>query len=66
MNSLEFRIQVNPRPQGVELTVISPDAEVQTLGVVSEPAHLPALMTQVSAYLALELLNAVWEVRSGM
>lgn len=66
MTALEFRVQVNPRPQGVELSWTTPDGDVIQLGTVTTPANIPALMSQVSGFIALELVNAVWEVRSGM
>lgn len=63
--SLEMRVLVNPRADRIEVSLITFDGEIEPLGEVHTPSQLPALMQQVSAYIALHLVNAVWEAKSS-
>lgn len=60
-----YTVEIEREGEGVAVNVVTPDGELQHVGVVSEPHQLPAFMGNFSAYLALLVVNTVWEVRTS-
>ena len=65
MQNLQFKINITRTREGVRVEVLTPDGELQDLGEIQQPAQIPMLVNNAASYLALMMVNAVWEVRSA-
>lgn len=65
MQNLQFKINITRTREGVRVEVLTPDGELQDLGEIQQPAQIPMLVNNAASYLALTMVNAVWEVRSA-